>query len=186
MYTFRSICLASLLGVMLFASCGSSKKASASTASSTELTDIDSKVSMLAADASFSEKSAALKSPEKGTVKMFYDAEGALQKVEKETTSPWGSKVSKYYFADNNLIYTNHFEKNTAKEKGKILFTDTKYYFGTNKILGAVQKTLKLKASDEASLDMKLTKEKFKALTPNPNMLRDEMLVIKKLKTLVK
>ena len=137
MYTFRSICLASLLGVMLFASCGSSKKASASTASSTELTDID-------------------------------------------------SKVGKYYFADNNLIYTNHFEKNTAKEKGKILFTDTKYYFGTNKILGAVQKTLKLKPSDEASLDMKLTKEKFKALTPNPNMLRDEMLVIKKLKTLVK
>ena len=84
------------------------------------------------------------------------------------------------------MIYTNHFEKNTSKVKGKVLFTDTKYYFGANKILGAVQKTLKLKPSDEGALDMKLTKEKFKSITPNPNMLRDEMLVIKKLKTLVK
>jgi hypothetical protein len=186
MYTFRSICFYSILSVMLFASCGGSKKAASTTASSTELSDIDGKVSMLAADASFSEKSAALKAPEKGTVKMFYDADGALQKVEKETTSPWGSKVSKYFFSDNNLIYTNHFEKNTSKVKGKVLFTDTKYYFGANKILGAVQKTLKLKPSDEGALDMKLTKEKFKSITPNPNMLRDEMLVIKKLKTLVK
>lgn len=172
--------------VLVLTSCGSSKKASAPEAASTELSDIDSKVSMLAGDASFSEKSADIKTPEKGTIKIFYGENGSIQKIEKDVTSAYGAKVSKYYFSDNNLIYSNHYEKNTTKVKGKVLFTDTKYYFGNNKVLGAVQKSVTLKPSAIDGIEMKMAKEKFKAIAANPNMLRDEMIVIKKLKSMVK
>ena len=93
---------------------------------------------------------------------------------------------SSFFYDGSNLIHSSHFERNTAKEKGKIVFTSTKHYFGNSKVLSAVQKSVTLKPADEANLEMKMNKAKFKAYPASSNLMRDELAIIKKIKQLVK
>jgi len=180
--------LSSLLFIsasLFLASCGGSKKA-ASAPASTEISDIDAKVAAIVANSAITEKSADLKGAEKGQVSIFTNEKGEIVKVSKKVTTSTSEKLSEFFYDGSNLIHSSHFERNTAKEKGKIVFTSTKHYFGNSKVLSAVQKSVTLKPADEANLEMKMNKAKFKAYPASSNLMRDELAIIKKIKQLVK
>ncbi|HRG34184.1 MAG: hypothetical protein JNK69_09290 [Saprospiraceae bacterium] len=172
----------------MITSCSSSKKGTADAAASTtsDQSMIEATVSSLDNDASLVEKSANLKAGEKGTVSIFSDANGNIKKITKNSTSSVGEKTSKFYFEGSDLIASSHFEKNTVKAKGKLLFTATNYFFKNGKVIGSVMKSVKLKPSDEVNLEMKMNKEKFKSFVPSANIMRDELAIIKKIKQLIK
>ncbi len=171
---------------LLSIGCGASKKSAETTAPAvSESGMIREKIAGIDASADLVEKSVNLKGAEKGSVGFFSDNAGNIRKMVKKVTSSVGEKTSSYYFDGSDLIASVHQDKNTVKEKPKVLYTNTQYLFKGGKAIEAVMKSVKLKAGDEAMLDSKLAKEKFKAFVPNANILRDELAIIKKLKQLM-
>lgn len=180
--SLTAMMLAGLVGV----GCGASKKsADASAPAVSESGMIREKISEIDASADLVEKSVNLKGAEKGSVGFFSDKAGNIRKIVKKVTSTVGEKTSSFYFDGSDLIASSHLEKNTVKEKPKVLYTNTQYLFKGGKAIEAVMKSVKLKAGDEAMVDGKLAKEKFKAFVPNANILRDELAIVKKLKQLM-
>ncbi|MBK7230991.1 MAG: hypothetical protein IPH93_01620 [Saprospiraceae bacterium] len=170
---------------LLMASCSSSKKsADAVNAAPSEADMVKSMVSEIDANSSLIEKTVNLKGTEKGNVSFFADANGNTKKIVKKSMSSIGEKSSSYYFDGSDLIASVHLDKNTVKEKGKLLYTATEYLFKNGKAISSVSKQVKLKPADETMVDTKLAKVKFKTFVPNGNILRDELAIIKKLKQL--
>ncbi|MBK6573566.1 MAG: hypothetical protein IPG21_14015 [Saprospiraceae bacterium] len=183
---FTIVCFVAVGAII--SSCSSSKKGAtdASATTSSDQSMIESTVSTLDNDLSLVEKSANLKAGEKGTVSIFSDANGNIKKITKNSMSSVGEKTSKFYFEGSDLIASSHFEKNTVKAKGKLLFTATNYFFKNGKVVGSVMKSVKIKPSAEGDLEMKMNKEKFKSFVPSANIMRDELAIIKKIKQMVK
>lgn len=170
---------------MLMVSCSSSKKAADATTTPSESDMVKTMVAETDANASLIEKSVNLKGTEKGSVSFYTDENGNVKKMVKKSMSSVGEKMSSYYFSGSDLIASRHLDKNTVKEKGKLLFTSTEYLFKNGKAISSLSKVLKLKPADEAMLVEKLEKVKFKSFVPNANILRDELAIIKKLKQLM-
>ncbi|MDQ3141553.1 MAG: hypothetical protein M3Q56_04820 [Bacteroidota bacterium] len=147
---------------------------------------IDSCVMIIAADSSLMEKSTELKGVEKGNTSAYYDASGNILRLVKSTRPVAGDKTITYYFKDNNLVQSHHFEKNKLKKKGKIVYSHTIHYFMGSKLISSKQKSVTLKPKDEAIAESKLAKAKYKSFAANTNIYRDELAVIKKMKAAIK